>query len=166
MKDEAAVSLYESARNRFRALLTQEKEAQEQISHWGPIVEKLALLAGEALPTDIQLRLNALNNAKQASEVEDLGLTDAIRWVFKQPMPLPLTPTGVRDRLAEMGFDLSKYSHMMPPIHNTLKRMKENGEIVEVDAPLGLGRAFHAARKPRPSTTEGTEEHREKPARS
>lgn len=146
MKDETAVSLYESARERFSSLMAQEKEAQEQISHWGPIVEKLATLAGEQLPTDIQLRLNALNNAKHASEVEDLGLTDAIRWVFKQPMILPLTPTGVRDSLAEMGFDLSKYAHMMPPIHNTLKRLKENGEIVEVDAPLGLGKAFKAAR--------------------
>lgn len=146
MKDETAVSLYESARDRFRSLIIQEKEAQEQISHWGPIVEKLATLAGEELPADVQDRINALNKVKLGSQVEDLGLTDAIRWVFKQPMLLPLTPTQIRDRLAEMGFDLTKYTHMMPPIHNTLKRMKENGEIREVDAPLGLGRAFEAAR--------------------
>lgn len=148
MKDETAVSVYESARNRLRSLIAQEKEAQEQISHWGPIVEKLATLAGEELPADVQERVNALNKVKRTQEmaVEDLGLTDAIRWVFKQPLILPLTPTQVRDRLAEMGFDLTKYTHMMPPIHNTLKRMKENGEIQEVDAPLGLGKAFEAAR--------------------
>jgi hypothetical protein len=146
VKDETAVSLYESARDRFRSLIIQEKEAQEQISHWGPIVEKLATLAGEELPADVQDRINALNKVKLGSQVEDLGLTDAIRWVFKQPMLLPLTPTQIRDRLAEMGFDLTKYTHMMPPIHNTLKRMKENGEIREVDAPLGLGKAFEAAR--------------------
>ena len=29
---------------------------------------------------------------------------------------------------AEMGYDLSKYKHVMPPIHNTLKRMKEVGQ--------------------------------------
>jgi len=148
MKDETAVSLYESARDRFRSLIAQEQKAQEQISHWGPIVEKLATLAGEELPADVQERVNALNKVKRTSEmaVEDLGLTDAIRWVFKQPLILPLTPTQVRDRLAEMGFDLTKYTHMMPPIHNTLKRMKENGEIREVDAPLGLGKAFEAAK--------------------
>jgi len=146
MKDETAVSLYESARNKLRSLIAQEKEVQEQISHWGPIVDKLAILAAEELPPDVQERMNALNKVKRQSEmgVEDLGLTDAIRWVFKQPIILPLTPTQVRDRLAEMGFDLSKYTHMMPPIHNTLKRMKENGEIREVDAPLGLGKAFEA----------------------
>jgi len=142
MKDETAISLYESARDRLRSLITQEKEVQEQITHWGPIVEKLATLAGEKLPADVQERVEALNKVKPGSEVEDLGLTDAIRWVFKQPMLLPLTPTGVRDRLAEMGFDLSKYTHMMPPIHNTLKRMKEAGEIREVEGLGGLGRAF------------------------
>jgi len=142
MKDETAISLYESARDRLRSLITQEKEVQEQILHWGPIVEKLATLAGEELPADVHERIDALNKVKPGSEVEDLGLTDAIRWVFKQPMLLPLTPTGVRDRLAEMGFDLSKYTHMMPPIHNTLKRMKEAGEIREVEGLGGLGRAF------------------------
>ena len=146
MKDETAVSLYESARDKLQNLITQEKYAQEQISHWAPIVEKLAALAGEELPSDVQERINELNKVKQGSQVEDLGLTDAIRWGFKEPMLLPLTPTGVRDRLAAMGFDLSKYAHMMPPIHNTLKRMKENGEIREVDAPLGLGKAFESAR--------------------
>lgn len=146
MKDETAVSLYESARDRLRSLIAQEREAQEQISHWGPIVEKLAALAGEELPSDVQERIDLLNKAKLGSQVEDLGLTDAIRWVFKQPMLVPLTPTGVRDCLAEMGYDLSKYTHMMPPIHNTLKRMKEAGEIREVEGLGGLGKAFVRAK--------------------
>jgi hypothetical protein len=103
-------------------------------------------LAGEELPGDVQERIDALNKVKLGSQVEDLGLTDAIRWVFKQPTLLPLTPTDVRDRLAEMGFDLSKYTHMMPPIHNTLKRMKEAGEIREVPGVGGLGRAFEASK--------------------
>jgi hypothetical protein len=55
---------------------------------------------------------------------------------------LPLTPTGVRDHLAQMGYELDKYKHVMPPIHNTLKRMKEAGEIREVDNVGGLGKAF------------------------
>jgi hypothetical protein len=146
MKDEIAVSLYESARDKFRSLITQESEAQEQISHWGPIVEKLAVLAGEELPPEVQQRIEALNKMKRGVPVEDMGLTNAIRWVFKQPIILPLTPTQVRDHLAEMGYDLTKYAHMMPPIHNTLKRMKEAGEIREVDGMLGLGKAFVAAR--------------------
>ncbi len=143
MKDEMAVNLYESARDRFRALMEQEKELEQQITHWYPIVEQLAGLAGQMLPADVQERINTLKNVK---ETEDLGLTDSIRWVFKQPSLVPLTPTDVRDRLAEMGYDLSKYAHVMPPIHNTLKRMKEAGEIREVPALLGLGKAFEASK--------------------
>ena len=59
---------------------------------------------------------------------------------------LPLTPTQVRDRMAEMGYDLGKYKHVMPPIHNTLKRMKEAGEIKEVEGLGGIGRAYVSAK--------------------
>lgn len=146
MKDETAFTMYESARDRLRGLVQQENEIAEQISHWAPIVEQLARLAGETIPPDLQNRISQLTSVKQALLPEDMGLTEAIRWVFKQPLILPLTPTQVRDHLAEMGYDLGKYAHMMPPIHNTLKRMKEAGEIKEVDNPVGLGKAFIAAR--------------------
>ena len=56
-------------------------------------------------------------------------------------------PTQVRDRMAEMGYDLEKYKHVMPPIHNTLKRMKEAGEINEVEGIGGIGRAYVSARQ-------------------
>ncbi len=78
---------------------------------------------------------------------QEMGLTEAIRWVFRQPLLLPLTPTQVRDRMAEMGYDLSKYKHVMPPIHNILKRMKEAGEIREVEGLGGIGRAYTSSRQ-------------------
>jgi hypothetical protein len=52
----------------------------------------------------------------------------------------------VRDELAKMGYDLEKYAFVMPPIHNTLKRMKEAGEIKEVEGLGGLGKAYVSAR--------------------
>jgi hypothetical protein len=153
MPDETALKMYESARGRLRELLRQETEIKEQISHWGPIVEQLARLTGETVDPDIASRINELKQAEAggsgATAVgQEMGLTEAIRWVFRQPLILPLTPTQVRDRMAEMGYDLSKYKHVMPPIHNTLKRMKEAGEIREVDAPGGFGgKAFESARR-------------------
>src|SRR5437588_10343519 len=141
MADEAAMKMYESARERLRELLRQEAEVKEQISHWGPIVERLARLTGETLDPDIASRINELkqNEAGAQGAGQEMGLTEAIRWVFRQPLLLPLTPTQVRDRMAEMGYDLGKYKHVMPPIHNTLKRMKEAGEIKEVEAVGGFG---------------------------
>jgi hypothetical protein len=146
MSDETAAKMYASARDRLLELLRQEKEAKDQISHWAPIVEQLAKLSGETLDPEILNRINELNKVNQMGVGEEMGLTEAIRWVFRQPLMLPLTPTQVRDHLAEMGYDLEKYAYVMPPIHNTLKRMKEAGEIREVDGLGGIGRAFVSAR--------------------
>jgi len=142
------MKMYESARDRLKELLGQEIEAKEQISHWGPIVEQLARLTGETIDPDIASRINELkqNEASAQGSGAEMGLTEAIRWVFRQPLLLPLTPTQVRDRMAEMGFDISKYKFVMPPIHNTLKRMKEAGEIREVEGVGGIGRAYVSGR--------------------
>ena len=147
MPDETANKMYESARDRLRELLRQETEITEQISHWGPIVEQLARLAGETVDPEIASKINQLHQESQAGVGQEMGLTEAIRWVFRQPLLLPLTPTQVRDRMAEMGYDLGKYKHVMPPIHNTLKRMKEAGEIREVEGIGGIGRAYVSARQ-------------------
>jgi hypothetical protein len=149
MADETALKMYESARERLKELLRQETEIKDQITHWGPIVEQLARLTGETVDPDITRRINQLKqNEVSAQEAgQEMGLTEAIRWVFRQPLLLPLTPTQVRDRMAEMGYDLSKYKHVMPPIHNTLKRMKEAGEIKEVDGICGIGRAYTSGRQ-------------------
>jgi len=151
MPDETAIKMYESARDRLRELLRQETEITEQISHWGPIIEQLARLTGETLEPEIASRINELKQAEAGGAGatgagQEMGLTEAIRWVFRQPLMLPLTPTQVRDRMAEMGYDLGKYKHEMPPIHNTLKRMKEAGEIREVDGLGGIGRAYVSAK--------------------
>jgi hypothetical protein len=98
------------------------------------------------LEPEIASRINQLNQENQAVAGQEMGLTEAIRWVFRQPLILPLTPTQVRDRLAEMGYDLEKYAHVMPPIHNTLKRMRDAGEIKEVEGIGGLGKAFVSAK--------------------
>ena len=146
MGDETAKNMYESAKSRFLELLRQETEVKEQISHWAPIVEQLAKLAGESLEPEIASRIKELKRENEQTIGEEMGLTEAIRWVFRQPQLVPLTPTQVRDELAKMGYDLEKYAHEMPPIHNTLKRMKEAGEIKEVEGIGGLGRAFVSAR--------------------
>ncbi len=148
MADETATKMYESARERLKELLRQETEIKDQISHWGPIVEQLSRLTGETMDPDIASRINGLKQDEASAQGagQEMGLTEAIRWVFRQPLLLPLTPTQVRDRMAEMGYDLDKYKHVMPPIHNTLKRMKEAGEIREVEGLGGIGRAFVSAK--------------------
>ena len=57
-------------------------------------------------------------------------LTDAIRTVFSESTEHMLTPPEVRDALVRRGFDLRKYKQALVPIHNTLKRLQEQGELV------------------------------------
>ena len=102
MSDETASVLLRYARERLLELLQQESSVKGQISHWGSIVEQLAKLSGEELEPEIVNRINQLNQENEAGVGTEMGLTEAIRWVFRQPLLLPLTPTQVRDRLAEM----------------------------------------------------------------
>ena len=151
MADETARNMYESAREKLDGLLKQEEEIRNQIGHWAPVVEQLGRICGETADPELLERANRVAGGKWTGKPaemprEEMGLTEAIRWVFRQPLLLPLTPTQVRNHLAEMGYDLSKYAHVMPPIHNTLKRMKEAGEIREVEGVGGMGRAFERAK--------------------
>jgi hypothetical protein len=144
MKDETATKMYESARERLQELLRKEAEIKEQIAGWIPVVEQLASLCGEKVDQELAKLSNQASNPEIAAQ--DMGLTESIRWVFRQGHLVPLTPVQVRNELAQMGYDLEKYKHVMPPIHNTLNRMKEAGEIKEVDGLGGVGKAFMSTR--------------------
>jgi hypothetical protein len=146
MSDETASALLKYAQERLVELLQQESDVKDQISHWSSVVEGLAKLAGEPLEPEIASRISELKQKQETGSGAEMGLTEAIRWVFRQPLILPLTPTQVRDRLAGMGYELDKYKHVMPPIHITLKRMKEAGEIREVEGIGGLGKAYESAK--------------------
>ena len=79
MTDEHAMNMYKSARERFSELLRQEVEAKQQISHWGPIVEQLATLAGETLEPEIASRIRELKQESERTAGQEMGLSEAIR---------------------------------------------------------------------------------------
>jgi len=70
-------------------------------------------------------------------EVEEGGnpysfkLTDAIRLIFSGSSEPVLTAPELRDALLAKGISLSKYKQPLVPIHNTLKRLASQGELVE-----------------------------------
>jgi hypothetical protein len=61
----------------------------------------------------------------------DMSLTDSIRRIFSESTEPILTPTEVRDALIAMGANLAKYKQPLVPIHNTLKRLVTQEELVE-----------------------------------
>jgi hypothetical protein len=65
------------------------------------------------------------------------GFTDTIREIFRTH-PTGLTPTKVRDKLVEAGFDLSAQSNPMASIHSVIRRLIEAGQIrANGDADIG-----------------------------
>jgi hypothetical protein len=61
---------------------------------------------------------------------QTIKFTDGVRLVLKQNRNAILTATDIRTCLLNLGFDFAKYSQPMTPIHNCLKRLEEQGEVM------------------------------------
>lgn len=70
-------------------------------------------------------------------EIGDIGITEAIRTVLRTFPGMCVTPAQVKTDLIETKFDLSKYANPSAVIHNTLKRLEAQGEVVQITIPSG-----------------------------
>ncbi len=138
MTDESYKKTLQAARDELADLLRRREEINRKIGKLAPVVEYLAALCDE--PT----RIDELLTLATHETAEDLGLSDAIRLVLKSA-GVPLTPTQIRDRLGEIGYDLDRYASVMPPIHNTLDRLKAAGEL-ELDVSAAAGKKTYRLR--------------------
>jgi hypothetical protein len=77
-----------------------------------------------------------ITKLESAEEIGDLGISDAIRAVLRDT-GLAATPLQIRDFLIAGNFDLSKYANPSAVIHNTLKRLETQGEVVQYASPGG-----------------------------
>lgn len=64
------------------------------------------------------------------SDNADVGLTDAIRTVLSSHEEAYLSPVFIRDRLADVGFDIKTHKNILASIHTVLKRLQRKGEAV------------------------------------
>jgi hypothetical protein len=130
MGHETYKQTLETAKAEMGELLRQRKEIESRIGKLAPVIEYLSLLCDQLPPSDLPM----------PSEL-DIGLSDAIRMAFRSVLPESLTPTEVRDKLRESGFNLDRYANELPPIHNTIIRLLKNGEIEE-SVPKRDGKAY------------------------
>jgi hypothetical protein len=108
---------YQRARNaaakELAELLAAQKKTEQRILQLRTTVAALDALAG-----------------KRIIGVDALGLTDAIRSIFKAlPERSTLPAIGVKSRLIDMGFVEGQYSNFMSSIHVVLNRLEESKEI-------------------------------------
>jgi len=66
--------------------------------------------------------------------ITTVSMPPMLRWALAR---LPMTPVEVRERLLDIGVDLSVYASDLSAIHTVLKRLNEAGEIRLVPRPHG-----------------------------
>jgi hypothetical protein len=113
-----------TAKVRLDELLNVRSKIDKEILDWKKVVDSLSAVAETAsdeLPADVDL-------AADLAPILKLKFTDAIRSVLMEANGHISAPQ-IRDRLVQMGFDFSKYKLELGPVHNTLKRLEDQGEV-------------------------------------
>jgi hypothetical protein len=103
----------------LQALDAARREFQQLAEHRAELDRRLAQLAQT---------IASLNRLCGFTPNVGVGLTDACRMVL-HGAGHPLTAIEVRQQLEAMGFDMSKYSNDLAPIHTVLKRLTESDEV-------------------------------------
>ena len=80
--------------------------------------------------------------------VIELGLTNAVAKVLKLSQAA-LTPAQIRDELARTGFDIKRYSSIIPSISKVLERLHKKGQV-DIGEPIGGGRKVYIWRPIQP----------------
>ncbi|HXZ40483.1 MAG TPA: hypothetical protein VEG68_07050 [Terriglobales bacterium] len=76
-----------------------------------------------------------------AGMLGDVGISNAIRCVLLES-PVPMTPVEIRDALEVHGVALGHYANPLSVIHNTLKRLTDQGDLQAIPDGFGQIRTY------------------------
>jgi hypothetical protein len=123
---------FEQAMEGFRAelvnLVRQRNATEARITQ---ITHAMEAMAGTC--EDFQKKMAYLDDIHGIAA--RIGFQDAIRSALGFPNHLEgMTPVEIRDFISKSGWmDLGAYNNPLASIHTTLRRMKENEEVDEID---------------------------------
>jgi len=123
---EAYSQALETAQRELASLRDERQKIDRRIASLEQSVKGLAAVCEEQR-AQTEAPMGSLSDMV-TGDIAGLGLTSAIRKVLSS-RKTALTPTEIRDALADSGMDLGKYSNAMVAIHNTLKRLYDQGEL-------------------------------------
>jgi hypothetical protein len=105
-----------------------------RIIQWKQLVDSLRTVCADEDedPSDVEISSLATKSGKQT-----VKFTDGVRMVLKENRGTILAAADIREGLLNLGFDFSKYSQPLTPIHNCLKRLEEQGEVKAERTPEG-----------------------------
>jgi len=98
-----------------------------QIIHWKQLVDSLRTVCADEDEDPSDVEVSAFVGDKPGKQI--VKFTDGVRMVLKEKRDVIVTAPDIRTGLLNLGFDFSKYSQPLTPIHNCLKRLEEQGEV-------------------------------------
>lgn len=114
----------DAARKALTEALEERSAVEQRIISLKQTIEGLSALCEPESNQD-------LVDVEEGGQRFSFSLTDAIRMAFSADSEAVLTPPQIRDALLANGLNLSRYKQPLVPIHNTLKRLASQEEIVE-----------------------------------
>jgi hypothetical protein len=127
-------STYEDAKNRLKALAKQRDVIDREMQGLIRIMEGAQIIESPAEPAKVPV-------IPEGTEADSTGFTKTVRLILSRSR-MPLVPTEIRDALESMGVEASSPKVLLIHVHNTLRRLFENGEIEQV--PLNGKMAYRA----------------------
>jgi hypothetical protein len=119
---------YDAARRELATLLEQQKMIEKRLLSVRTAVQTLAVLSeSEGIEIDPSPEASYL--------LVKVTLADEIRLILRAIAPQWVRPNEVKNQLARLGHDMSKYQNPQATIHMVLKRMAGSGEIEEQSLP-------------------------------
>ena len=127
----------ELGHKKLTELLTERSKIDKEIVEWKRVIDSLlAVSQGEDTdPSDVQVSAFLENEVG----IKIIKFTDGVRMVLRQnaSRTVPISVPEIRDQLINLGFDFAKYAQPLVPIHNTLKRLEDQGEVSPIKSVEG-----------------------------
>jgi hypothetical protein len=121
--DQSIKDAHATAKIKLQILQDQRNKIDREIAEWKRVYDSLSAVM-EDVPDDVVIDAGA--------EAFPLKFTDAIRVMLSVNPDATMTAPMIRDILTRQGFDFSAYKQELVPIHNTLKRLVDQGEATPV----------------------------------
>jgi len=129
-------SALEAAHQKLGELLSERSRIDKEIVNWKRVIDSLLAVSedDDSDPSDVQV-----SSLDAESGRKTIKFTDGVRMVLRQNAnrEVSISVPEIRTQLINLGFDFAKYSQPLVPIHNTLKRLEEQGEAAPLRNEFG-----------------------------
>jgi hypothetical protein len=121
-----------------KALDAANSEMEELLHQRADIDNRLSRLkeTTKALSTLLEVYREQGSSAASNPSVGHLGISDAIRHILSNRRA-PMKPPEIQAQLINQGFEMGEYANSLAVIHNTLRRLGRQNEVIVVKDPAG-----------------------------